>query len=164
MRNMGQSVKRTMIAAVLCLMLGIASQAAAKLNKNPSPAPRIKDFTGSKLKAELPPEAADPDTYDLSVWNNVKPGIQSGFGSLDVSYSKSIPPKGTIANSITLRGWKGERVSCILLVWSALNKENIIIQASGLSNGNFTFGKERISISALRYVLVGEFNGCGTNA
>ena len=44
------------------------------------------------------PDPLDPDAYDLSVWNNVKPGIQSGFGSLDVSYSKSIPPKGTIAN------------------------------------------------------------------
>ena len=109
------------------------------------------------------PDPLDPDAYDLSVWNSVKPGIQSGFGSLDVSYSKSIPPKGTIANSIELHGWKGERVSCLLLVWSALNKDNVTIQACELRNGHFKIGKERISISALKYVLVDEFDGCGAN-
>jgi hypothetical protein len=158
-----RNAKSTMIVVVVGLMFGIAGQATAKPNRNPSPAPGIRAFSGDQHKAELPPEAADPDTYDLSVWNNVKPGIQSGFGSPDVSYSKSIPPKGKIENSITLRGWKGERVSCLLLVWSALNKENITIQTSGFSDGHFKIGPERISISALRYVLVGEFHGCGAN-
>jgi hypothetical protein len=111
--------------------------------------------------AMFAPDPSDPDAYDLSVWKSVKPGIHSGFGSLDVSYSKSIPLKGTIANSIKLHGWQGERVSCLLLVWSALNKTNVTIQASELSNGNYEIGKERISISALKYVLVDEFNGCG---
>jgi len=109
------------------------------------------------------PDPLDPDAYDMSVWKSVKPGIYSGFGSLDVSYSKSIPPMGPIAKSIKLHGWKCERVSCLLLVWSALNKDNVTIQASELSNDNFKIGKERISISALKYVLVDEFNGCGAN-
>ena len=122
-------------------------------------------LTGLVISQEalFTPDPSDPDAYDLSVWKSVKPGIHSGFGSLDVSYPKSIPPKGTIANSIELHGWKGERVSCLLLVWSSLNKDNVTIQASELSNGNFKIGWERISISALKYVLVDEFDGCGAN-
>jgi hypothetical protein len=46
--------------------------------------------------ADLSQEAADPDTYDMSVWEDIEPGIDSGFGSTDIAYSKSIPPKGNI--------------------------------------------------------------------
>jgi hypothetical protein len=45
-------------------------------------------------QADLRSEPADPDSYDMSVWKNIKPGIHSGFGSIDVAYSKSIPPGG----------------------------------------------------------------------
>ena len=72
-----------------------------------------------KQKTEFTPEPADPDSYDMSVWGNIKPGPHSGFGSMDVAYSKSIPPGGDIAESIKLHGWKGERVNCMFLVWSA---------------------------------------------
>lgn len=122
-------------------------------------------LTGLVISQEVPftPDPSDPDAYNLSVWKSVKPGIQSGFGSLDISYSKSIPPKGLIANSIELHGWKGERVSCLLLVWSALNTDNVTIQAGELRNGDFKIGKERISISAVKYVLADEFHGCGAN-
>ncbi len=122
-------------------------------------------LTGSVLSQDalFAPDPVDPAAYDLSVWNSVGPGIHSGFGSLDVSYPKSIPPKGTIANAIELHGWKGERVSCLLLVWSALNKDDITIQAGELRNGHLKIDKERISISALKYVLADEFDGCGAN-
>ena len=92
-----------------------------------------------KQKAEFTPEPADPDSYDMSVWENIKPGLHSGFGSMDVAYSKSIPPGGDIAESIKLHGWKGERVNCMLLVWSAGSEENIRIEASGLSRNGFPY-------------------------
>jgi len=91
-------------------------------------------LTGSALSQDalFAPDPPDPDAYDLSVWNNVKPGIRSGFGSLDVSYPKGIPPQGPVSNSMELHGWKGERVSCLLLVWSALDKNDV----SGKSTGS----------------------------
>jgi len=103
------------------------------------------------------PEPADPDIYDMSVWENIESGIYSGFGSVDVAYSKSIPPEGNIAESIKLQGWKGERVSCKLLVFSAGKEENISIKASGFSNDNYKIDKERTSISVIKYVLSDEF-------
>ena len=102
-------------------------------------------------------EPVDPDTYDMSVWGNVEPGIHSGFGSIDVAYSKSIPPKGEITESIKLQGWKGERISCKLLVWSAGSKEKISIKANGFSNDNYKIDNERTSISVVKYVLVDQF-------
>ena len=116
-------------------------------------------FTGSKLKAELPPEAADPEARDLSVWKDIKPGLHSGFGSVDVAYPKSIPPAGDVAESIKLQGWKGERVHCQLLVWSQGIEENISIKASGFSGEQFQIDQAKVSISVVNYVLTDAFPG-----
>ena len=101
---------------------------------------------------ELPDEPADPDTYDLSVWEKVKPDIHSGFGSIDSSWSKSIPPVGNVAETIKLQGWKGERVNCQLLVWSKGLTEIISIKASELNCENGRIDKNDISLSVVRYV------------
>jgi hypothetical protein len=108
---------------------------------------------------ELPDEPADPDTYDLSVWEKVKPGIHSGFGSIDNSWSKSIPPDGNIAETIKLQGWRGERVNCQLLVWSKGHTETISIKAGELKCVNGRIDKNDISVSVVRYVLTDEFPG-----
>jgi len=98
----------------------------------------------------------------MSVWENIKPGLHSGFGSMDVAYSKSIPPGGDIAESIMLHGWKGERVNCLLLVWSAGSEENIRIEASGFSRNHYQIDKKSTSISVIKYILSDEFSGgCG---
>jgi hypothetical protein len=103
------------------------------------------------------PEPADPDKYDMSVWKNIETGIHSGFGSIDIAYSKSIPPPGQISESINLQGWKGERVNCNLLVWSAANKENICIKTSGFSKDDYKIDKKRTSVSVIRYVITDQF-------
>jgi len=112
---------------------------------------------GNNKMAKTTTEPANPDTRDLSEWEAVKPGIRSGFGSIDIAYSKSIPPAGNIEDSIKLNGWKGERVNCKLLVWSAGSNETIRIKASGLNSGNHDIDEEAISIHVIRYVLTDEF-------
>ena len=104
-----------------------------------------------------PAEPADPDTYDMSVWDTVKPGIHSGFGSTDLAYSKSIPPKGNITESVNLQGWKGERISCELLVWSNGTIENINIKTKGFRKADFRIDENSTSISVLKYVLTDQF-------
>jgi len=116
----------------------------------------------SKLKNDFSIEPDDPDKKDMSIWKNIKPGVHSGFGSIDVAYSKSIPPAGKIAETINLQGWRGERVNCLMLVWSAVNKEKIRIKASRFGNDNFQMEKGITSISIVKYVLSDEFfGGCG---
>jgi hypothetical protein len=106
---------------------------------------------------QFPAEPDDPDTYDLTDWESVNPGVHSGFGSIDTFYSKSIPPVGEISGSVNLQGWKGERVNCKLLVWTSGNEGQISIEASDLEKDNFKIAKENISVSVMRYVLVDQF-------
>ncbi len=103
------------------------------------------------------PEPADPDTYDMSLWEGIETGIRSGFGSTDVAYSKSIPPSGDLSESINLQGWKGERVSCKLLVWSAETAQNIRISTTGLNGDGSEISEEAITISLVKYVLTDQF-------
>ncbi len=108
-------------------------------------------------KPDFPSEPADPDSFDLSVWEDVMPGIHSGFGSLDLAYSKSIPPAGDITKSIELQGWKGERVYCKLIIWSSETEENISILSGKLKSGKNSISTEAISISVVQYVLTDQF-------
>jgi hypothetical protein len=114
---------------------------------------------GNLKKTDLKTEPADPETYDLSVWKTIKPGIRSGFGSTDITYSKSVPPAGSIPGSITLHGWKGERVNCMLLIWSAGSSGSISIKASGFRSDRGEINEKRTSVSVVRYVLTDEFPG-----
>jgi len=110
-----------------------------------------------KQAFDYPPEPADPDKYDMSVWGKVNPGIHSGFGSADRTYSKSIPPAGEISESIKLSGWKGERVNCKVLVWSSEKEEPISIETNDFKSKNGSIRKDCISISVMQYVLVDQF-------
>ncbi len=111
----------------------------------------------TKYISELPPEPEDPDTYDMSVWDGIKPGIHSGFGSVDTVDPKSIPPSGNITKSIKVHGWKGERVNCKLLVWSTGKDEQISICLKNLSSDNFRIDNDCISISVMKYILTDQF-------
>lgn len=116
-------------------------------------------ITETKQKSEPAPEPADPDTYDLSVWEKVKPGIHSGFGSADIAGSKSVPPEVPVNEILKLQGWRGERVNGQLLVWSSGNPETISIDASELKCEKGSIGKKNISVSVVRYILTDAFPG-----
>jgi hypothetical protein len=62
-----------------------------------------------------------------------------------------------MAGSITLAGWKGERVHCQLLVWSKGKEDQVSIHANGFRNGSHVINEDRVSVSVLRYVLTDEF-------
>ncbi len=122
----------------------------------------ISRSTVNNQKREPAIEPADPDKQDAASWKDIRPGIHSGFGSIDVAYSKSTPPAGSVAETINLQGWKGERVNCLLLVWSAGTTEEISVNASGFHNDNRQIDNKITSISVVRYVLCDEFTGgCG---
>ncbi len=102
-------------------------------------------------------EPADPDNWDMSVWQNVEPGTHSGFGSLDISYPKSIPPEGQINESIKISGWKGERVNCKLLVWTSGMDEEVSIEVKDFMNKSAKVSKDNITVSVIKYVVTDQF-------
>ena len=111
---------------------------------------------------DLQPDPVNP-ADEISAWKTIKPGVHTGFGSTDIAYSKNIPPTGKLGESINLQGWKGERINCLLLVWSAEKKDEVIVRASPFRNSDHQLDKGITSISTVNYVLSNEFaGGCGT--
>lgn len=109
------------------------------------------------------PDPVNPAADEISAWKTINPGVQTGFGSTDIAYAKSLPPSGKISASVNLQGWKGERINCLLLVWSAEKIDEVIVRASPFRNSNHQLDKGITSISIVNYVLSNEFaGGCGT--
>ena len=109
------------------------------------------------------PDPVNPAADEISAWKTINPGVQTGFGSTDIAYAKSLPPSGEISASVNLQGWKGERINCLLLVWSAEKIDEVIVRASPFRNSNHQLDKGITSISIVNYVLSNEFaGGCGT--
>ena len=128
--------------------------------------------SGAKQQS-LGAEPTDPDQYDLSVWNKVLPGVNSGFGSVDLVEIKGLPPAYEVAQVKRLSGWKGERVHCKVLVWSAVADEQVRVEVSDLVSsedtwkGKIGIGKIRtgtiraanVKVQAVGFVLTDEFPG-----
>jgi hypothetical protein len=106
-------------------------------------------------------EANDPMAVDPEVWSSVDRGINSGFGSTDSRYSRSIPPDVEIKNVISLTGWRGEKVQCQLLFWSVSDEGIIRVYSENNEGQDFIPGSD-IIIRTIKYVLADQFlNGCG---
>src|SRR5690606_11732160 len=64
-------------------------------------------------------ELPDPTADTLSDWSGVPSGLQASFVSIDKRFPKSVAPDIIPTESDRLIGWKGERVSAQLLLWTA---------------------------------------------
>lgn len=107
--------------------------------------------------AEMPPEPKESEEIDAAQWAKVTPGLHSGFGSLDVAYSKSQAPPHDVTESLTLRGWKGERVQAMFLVWTADQSERVDISIAPFEGNKATISKDCVAISTVRYVYTNQF-------
>ena len=107
-------------------------------------------------------EAADPAPDTLADWSKVSKKLNVSFGSIDIRYAKSSIPAIEKTTSWTGSGWRGERVSSQLVLWSAADIEQVECEFT-------TFRSEGNSLDAgiararfVRYVLTDIFEpGCG---
>ncbi|MFM7320771.1 MAG: DUF4091 domain-containing protein [Armatimonadota bacterium] len=104
-------------------------------------------------------EAPDPEPIDPAAWNRVSPGLHAGFGSLDDAESRSVPPPGLPRDGVGLTGWRGERVACKLLAWTADPIGTVRIRVTDLVSGAHAIPRDRISPRVVGYVLTDEFAG-----
>lgn len=106
-------------------------------------------------------EAPDPDTTYVD-WSNVN-GFHCSFGSVDKRYVKRNIPDITTSTEWEGTGWRGERLSAQLVLWSDKDVEQIECIFSPFKSTN----GEAIDASCaqarfVRYVLTDEFGrGCG---
>lgn len=109
-------------------------------------------------------EATDPVKTDHTKWQQVKPGLHSSFVSIDKRYAKSEVPGIKVERAVRLTGWRGERLSAQLLLWTADSIPGVKVALSDfVAAGGNTLGK--IGYARFqRYVLTDEYGpgkACG---
>lgn len=107
-------------------------------------------------------EMQDPTSDTLSDWSNVPAGLQASFVSIDMRMPKSVAPVLSSNNRLELTGWKGEKVSGQLLLWTSTEIDQIELEFADFKSKD---GKLPASIAQarfVRYVMTDEFGpGCG---
>ncbi|WP_270090629.1 DUF4091 domain-containing protein [Sphingobacterium sp. SYP-B4668] len=108
-------------------------------------------------------EMADPTKDTLSDWSAVKKGLHSSFVTIDKRYAKSQVPNVKVERKQSVTGWKGERISAQILLWTTEARPEVTVTVSELKNrkgGKITSGAA--SAHFVRYVMTDEFaGGCG---
>ncbi len=108
-------------------------------------------------------ELPDPTNDTLSDWSQVKKGLNSSFVTIDKRYPKSVVPNIAVSHKQHVRGWKGERVSAQVLLWTTEEVRQAQVTVSDFKGkqGN-TLDKSIASSHFVRYVMTDEFaQGCG---
>lgn len=107
-------------------------------------------------------EIQDPTNDKLSDWSNVPAGLQASFISTDDKLPKSVAPEIPINKSVTVGGWKGEKVSAQLLLWSAADINQVELEFADFKSGGSVLPASVAQVRFVRYVMTDEFGpGCG---
>ncbi len=108
-------------------------------------------------------ELPDPTSDVRSDWSAVKSGLHSSFVSIDKRYPKSVAPQISLDKEQSLTGWKGERVSAQVLIWSAQSQKDLKVEVSDFKGQNHSrIPSKQLSARFIRYVMTDEFaSGCG---
>lgn len=106
-------------------------------------------------------EAGDPDTTAVD-WSNVN-GLNYAFGTIDKRYAKSAIPDVAQTTEWRGSGWRGERISAQLLLWSNSAVDQIEFEFSPFKSDNgLTMDASIGQARFVRYVLTDTFaSGCG---
>lgn len=107
-------------------------------------------------------EMKDPTNDTLSDWSNVPEGLQASFISIDERMPKSVAPSVPIQKSVSLSGWKGEKVSGQLLLWSTEAIDQVEIEFTDFESEEDKMSASVAQARFVRYVMTDVFGpGCG---
>lgn len=117
------------------------------------------DNTTADTFTELP----DPTVDTLSDWSGISAGLHASFVSIDNRFPKSVAPEVTPTETNKLVGWKGEKVSAQLLLWTGEEIEDVQVTITDFQSDNGAKLSNEIAQSRfVRYVMTDEFaGGCG---
>ena len=110
---------------------------------------------------QLPPvetfaEAEDPTPLtaeEQAEWDNVKSGLNGAWATIDSLYSRSIVPQVAPVKTLRLSGWKGERLSAQILLWSKDAADGVRVELEPLKGDKMEVSAERIQARFVRYTL-----------
>lgn len=104
-------------------------------------------------------EMADPTADTLSDWSGVPKGINTSFVSVDTRYPKSKVPDVTVEHTAILTGWKGEKLSAQMLIWSSEALEHVECIFSDFSSEQASMPPEVARCKFVGYVMADIFGG-----
>lgn len=106
-------------------------------------------------------EAPDPDTSYVD-WSGVQ-GFHCSFGNTDTRYGKRQVPAVDQVTEWTGTGWRGERLSAQVLLWSDKDLDDVECRFTPFkSSGGDVIEASAAQARFVRYVLTDEFaGGCG---
>lgn len=96
-------------------------------------------------------ELADPKPGPQEAWNTLKK-ISLGWGTIDQRYSRSQVPV-TSTKTLTLRAWKGERVSAQAVLATPKELQNVSMTVSDLKCGKSIIPASNVKKYFVRYVM-----------
>lgn len=107
-------------------------------------------------------EMKDPTVDTLSDWSQSPPGLNASFVSIDTRYPKSVLPQVTNNQLCKVTGWKGEKLSGQLLLWSAENIQQVECEFSNFKSSNGELPSDIAQARFVRYVMTDIYEpGCG---
>lgn len=103
-------------------------------------------------------ELADP----LKNWKQVRIGLNASIVSIDKRYAKNDVPFVKQKSSFEVTGWKGEKLSAQLLLWSTVSVEQVECTVADFVSSDNTLSANIAQARFVRYVMTDEFGpGCG---
>src|SRR5690606_16057534 len=146
-----QKLKGMLYGAILIGMTSACSQnQQEQVRKTPF---ELVDFK------ELP----DPTADTLSDWSMVENGLHASLVTIDKRFPKSIAPDFAVEKQASVTGWRGERVSAQILLWTNAELPGAQVEISGFRTENGgELSADIASAHFVRYVMTDEFaDGCG---
>ena len=108
-------------------------------------------------------EAKDPAPGPGSAWEGMAPGLHASIGSIYVRYAKHRVPEVKTESIWTGSGWRGERLSAQVILWSSDTIMQLTPEFSDFRSGDGSKMPATIAEARfVRYVVTDEFaGGCG---
>lgn len=107
-------------------------------------------------------ELQDPTNDTLSNWSNVSEGLHTSFITIDAKMPKSVAPEVSSSKSLSVSGWKNEKLSGQLLLWSANDVNQIELEFEDFESEAGVLPSSIAQARFVRYVMTDEFaGGCG---
>lgn len=107
-------------------------------------------------------ELPDPTQDTSSDWSGCTSGLHSSFVTIDKRYAKSLYPEIDEKKEQQLAGWKGERLSAQVLLWTKEAMQGVEVHFSDFVSKTDTLPADIGQARFIRYVMTDEFGeGCG---
>jgi len=104
----------------------------------------------------------DPTNDTLSDWSKVPSGLNSSFVSIDKRYPKSVAPDILPVKQHKITGWKGEKLSAQILLWTVGEINQVECEFDSFKSDKGELPPDIAQARFVRYVMTDEFaEGCG---